>query len=410
MEYKDYYGNGENVPERRFNWGKFTTSLLLVVILLGTGFVGGIIYQGYMQDSLLTSQQQQMLDYAQQLVQEQAINEHTSEEALDSMLKGLASGLDDPYAYYFTKEELAEYNDAKNGVVQGGIGVQVVKEEGLPILITDVYEGQPADIAGIKKLDRIVEVDGTDVQEYTLEQLVEIVTGEPGTTVSITVERDGQQLSFNITRGVVQQKLTTYRIIEQNIMYIRIVSFHGNAVDYFEEAIKKATDSGCKGIIIDLRNNPGGDLDVFEKIADIILPAGETFSAKNRSGEKIQTCESDASSVNLPLAVLINGDSASASEAFAGAVRDFNAGVLVGTKSYGKGTMQITYPMSNGGAFKLTVAKYYLPGGECIDGTGITPDVVVELPQELQDKYYMITDETDTQLQRAIQEVQAKIG
>jgi len=401
----------EQMQKKKFDWGKLLLNALTVLVILGVGFTGGIFYQAYSNTGTFTNQQLSMIEQAQQLISEKAVKEHTSDAVVDSMLKGMASGLDDPYAYYFTEEELAEYNDAKNGVINGGIGVQVVKDaEDKPILIAEVYEGLPSDIAGLKKLDRIVAVDGKDVTDDTIDQLVTAVTGEANTTVAITVDRDGQQLSFNITRAVVQQKLTTYRILENNLMYIRIVSFHGNATDYFKEAIAAAEDNNCKGLIIDLRDNPGGDLSIFNDIADIILPAGETFSARDRNGTKIETCTSDASSVDLPLTVLINGNSASASEAFAGAIRDFKAGTLIGTNSYGKGTMQITYPMTNGGAFKLTVAKYYLPGGECIDGVGITPDIVVELPDDLKDKSYLLTDENDTQLKKAIETLQAEIG
>ena len=174
-------------------------------------------------------------------------------------------------------------------------------------------------------------------------------------------------------------------------------------MEKFREALDFAQSQGSKGIIIDLRDNLGGDLDIMAKTADMILPEGEIFYAMDKNGKRYSEKNSDADFVDLPIVILVNGYSASASEAFTGAARDFKRAVIVGTKTYGKGIMQTTYTLPNGGAFKLTTAKYYLPGGECIHKTGITPDCVVELPDGKASRDADMTDEQDTQLQKALE-------
>ncbi|MBP5661706.1 MAG: S41 family peptidase, partial [Clostridia bacterium] len=227
--------------------------------------------------------------------------------------------------------------------------------------------------------------------------------GEENTSVTLTVRRDGHELAFTVTRGSGQRQMTEYRMLSGGVLYIKIHSFHGNAAEYFKQAIKYGKTQNFTAVLIDLRENLGGDVTVFDEIADVMLPEGETFYAMARNGKKILTCESDAACVDKPVAVLINGSSASASEALAGTLRDMGGAVLVGTKSYGKGIMQTSYPLANGGVFKLTTAYYYLPGGDCIHGQGLTPAYTVELPEELTSAYWLRNEENDLQMQKAIE-------
>ena len=387
---------------------RYSLSLIAILIIFAVGLCGGFAIQEYrytgrlFSDAGLTSEQIRALNEALYIVDHYAIEEHDENFSVDYALKGIAASLGDDYAYYFTPEELAAYLDSSSGTVEGSIGANVYKD-GEDIIVTSVFKGLPADTAGIKKCDKIIAVDGTDVRGKTLEEVVALVKGETGTEVTVTVEREGRELAFCLARADGQRQMTEYSFIgDTKILYIAIFSFHGNAVEYFEEAIEYGKAGGYEGIIIDLRENSGGELSIFEQIADIMLPEGETFYALRRDGQKIQSCTSDADFIDKPVAVLINGSSASASEALAGALRDMGGAVLVGTKSFGKGIMQTNYPLDNGGMFKLTTAKYYLPGGECIHGIGLTPDYEVELSDELTQKYWLRTENNDLQLQKAI--------
>lgn len=384
-------------------------SFLALLLIFAIGLCGGLALQEYrytgrlFSDTGLTAEQIRAMNEALYIVDHYAIEEQDIDFTVDFALKGMAASLGDDYAYYFTPEELEAYLNSSSGTVEGSIGAAVYKD-GEDVVVTSVYKGLPADTAGIKKCDKIIEVDGVDVRGKSLEETVALVKGETGTEVTVTVERQGRELAFRMKRADGQRQMTEYSFLgNTKILYIAIFSFHGNAVEYFKEAIEYGKAGGYEGIIIDLRENSGGELSIFEEIADVMLPEGETFYALRRDGEKIQSCTSDADYIDKPVAVLINGGSASASEALAGALRDMGGAVLVGTQSFGKGIMQTNYPLNNGGVFKLTTAKYYLPSGECIHGVGLTPDYKVELSQELTQKYWLRTEQNDLQLRKAME-------
>ena len=196
--------------------------------------------------------------------------------------------------------------------------------------------------------------------------------------------------------------MVRYRAIG-DVMYIQLKSFNGNAVEKFQEALEAVKSHKSKGIVLDLRDNGGGDLSILEKIGNMILPEGRIIYAQDRHGNTVSEIKSSGADLDLPIVILTNGNTASASEALAGAARDRNTAVLVGTKTFGKGIMQSTYTLDNEGAFKLTTAKYYLPSGECIHGTGLTPEYEVVLPGGEESRPYDMTDEEDTQLQKALE-------
>lgn len=381
--------------------------MLIVGCLVGAIVTAGIFSCGFISANgeLLYSgfslKQIKVINEAANIINRYAIDEHSDSDTLDYALKGMAASLDDDYAYYFTAEELAEYNASSSGTVEGGIGAGVQLVDG-DIILTDIYKGCTADEAGLKAGDILTAVDGQSVAGYTLTDAVALVKGESGTYVKLTVKRNGQELAFNCLRDDRQRQMTEYRMIG-NLLYVKINSFHGNAVEYFKKAIEYGEQNSYNGVIIDLRENSGGELSIFAEIADIMLPEGETFYALDRYGNKISVCRSDKESINKPISVLINGTSASASEALAGALRDMGNAHTVGTKSFGKGIMQTNVPLSNGGVFKLTTAKYYLPSGDCIHQKGIEPEYNVELTEELTSKYWLRTDENDVQLQKAVE-------
>ncbi len=379
------------------------TSFLSLILIIVISFCAGFFANSFIGNGALTFQQAQVLKQAAKLIKDYGINEYNSDLTVDYALKGMAASLNDPYAYYFTKDELTEYNNSVAGVVEGGIGVQIIQEEN-KFIITSVYSGLSAQSAGLKANDIIIKVDNESVDGATIEEVSQKVKGKTGTSVKITVLRDNKELSFNVQRSDGQRQMTEYSMIENTgILYIKIISFRGNAVEYFKKAIEFGENNNYKSILLDVRDNGGGEITIFGEIADILLPKGETFYALDRHGNKIQSVSSDEKCIDKPMCVLVNGNSASASEAFAGALRDLGDAKLVGVKTYGKGIMQTSYTLSNGGVFKLTTGKYYLPKGECIHETGITPEYKVELSEELTTKYWLLNNDNDLQLKKGIE-------
>lgn len=370
------------------------------VLVLVIGAVIGSIIQDFRAAGVLGRDNYRSVLTAANLVKNQSINEYTADEITDMMLTGLASYIEDDYSYYFTPEAKTQYDDDKQGIVKGGIGVQVVTEEDGSVLILDVYDDSPAQSAGIKTGDYIVAVDGVNVSE--IDDLSSAISGENGTTVRITVRRGENELAYDVIRGQSQQTMVRYRTIG-DVMYIQLKSFNGNAVEKFQEAMDAVESQDCTGIVLDLRDNGGGDLSILEKIGNMILPEGVIIYAQDRHGNRISEINSSGADMDLPMVILTNGNTASASEALAGAARDRGTAVLVGTKTFGKGIMQTTYTLDNEGAFKLTTAKYYLPSGECIHEIGLTPEYEVALPDGQESRTYYMTDQEDTQLQKALE-------
>ncbi len=370
------------------------------VLVLVIGAVIGSIIQDFRAAGVLGRDNYRSVLTAANLVKNQSINEYTADEITDMMLTGLASYIEDDYSYYFTPEAKTQYDDDKQGIVKGGIGVQVVTEEDGSVLILDVYDDSPAQSAGIKTGDYIVAVDGVNVSE--IDDLSSAISGENGTTVRITVRRGEDELAYDVIRGQSQQTMVRYRTIG-DVMYIQLKSFNGNAVEKFQEAMDAVESQGCTGIVLDLRDNGGGDLSILEKIGNMILPEGVIIYAQDRHGNRISEINSSGADMDLPMVILTNSNTASASEALAGAARDRGTAVLVGTKTFGKGIMQTTYTLDNEGAFKLTTAKYYLPSGECIHEIGLTPEYEVALPDGQESRPYYMTDQEDTQLQKALE-------
>ncbi len=381
----------------------FLSVVALVLVVVVSFAAGYIVRDPYLALARgLSHDQIRLLKDASKIINAYSLYGAEEEDMVNYALKGMAASLDDDYAYYFTPDELKEYNDSSSGVVEGGIGATVTLY-GNKFIVSDLYKDFSADKAGIRVGDIIIGVDGVSTDGEDFAEMIDRVVGKPGTEVRINVLRDGKELAFDVTRTSGQRQMTEYSMIENTkILYTRIVSFHGNATDYFKEALKFGEANGYEKLIIDLRGNLGGELSTFEPIADILLPEGETFYAMNKKGQKLVSCTSDADCIGKPICVLMNENTASASEALAGALRDLAGASLVGTVSYGKGIMQTNVPLVNGGMFKLTTAEYYIPSGVCIQGQGLAPDYEITLPDELSEMPWLKTQENDTQLQKAI--------
>ena len=338
--------------------------------------------------------------------------QEVDEDALiEGAIRGMMYALEDPYTFYYTPDELQRH-DAQSEGVYSGLGILVQKNADGEIEIIRVYEGGPADAAGAQAGDRIVAVDGVAVSGGSVEELsdaVDRMRGEDGSAVELQLRREDALLELTLIRGDVHVSNVNFAVLEGNIGYIEICQFSGDDVKGFRAAMKELQAENVRGLVVDLRNNPGGLLTDVVEIADLLLPEGAVVYVENRVGERI-TYSSDAEYWDVPLVVLINGMSASASEILAAAVQDFDRGALVGTRSYGKGIVQSLLVFeSDGAGMQYTSATYYTPSGRCIHGMGVSPDIVMVAPEG----YYNLTGvpdpESDVQLKAALEQLEQRM-
>ena len=326
-------------------------------------------------------------------------------------VRGMMEAADDPYTFYYTTEEMEASNERTEGVYHGvGMVVQLT-EDGF-IEVARVYEDSPAAKAGIQAGDFIVGVNGTAVSgesAKTLDEAVRLIQGEDGTDVCLTVQRGGQSVDLTATRAEVNISYVDFSLIGSDIGYVNISQFSGNDVEGFEEAAAAFKAADVAGVIVDLRNNPGGLLDHVVRIADMVLPEGLVTYVEDRHGSR-QEERSDAEYWNIPMVVLVNGSSASASELFTAAMQDYDRAAVVGTTTFGKGIVQSLITFAEDGAgMQLTTASYYSPKGRTIHKTGVEPDVVVELEEGAVISTVNPDPEKDNQLAAALEELNKRI-
>ena len=322
------------------------------------------------------------------------------EKAKDSIYKAYLSSYGDKYTVYYTADEYKKLTETTNGTFSGiGAVCQISSEGG--ILLVDVYESGAGYKAGLRSGDRIIQVDGTDVTDMDLSSAVALVKGEKGTQVGLKIVRDGATSDYTVVRDEIEVQTVNYAITEDNIGYISVSQFENVTAKHFKAAIEDLKSEGAKGIIIDIRNNPGGLLTTVISMLKDILPNGLIVYTEDKDGNRKEYSDNDNEELDMPLAVLVNGNSASASEIFAGAIQDYGKGVIVGTQTFGKGIVQTVKPLTDGSAIKFTIAKYFTPKGQDIHGKGVTPDVVVEYDKD--------ADE-DTQISAALESVRAQIN
>ncbi|MBC8535591.1 S41 family peptidase [Feifania hominis] len=339
-----------------------------------------------------------------QLVRDHYVGDIDAEELMDGIITGYIYGTGDKYAAYLNRDVYAESVKSSSGQFEGiGINIMYMPESGY-IKITSPMQNSPAEKAGILAGDIIIEVDGEDVAQLGYYSAVAKLTDVAGTSAHFTVLRGEQTIPFSITRESFEKLSVFSRVVGDNIGYIQIEAFNETTYREFELAIDELTGKGVRGLIFDVRNNPGGDVNTLCNMLDLLLPEGPIMHMYDHDGnEELPAISSDASEIDLPMAVLVNGDSASASELFAAALRDYDKAKLVGTKTYGKATMQSVIPLSDGSAVSISVSAIKPPYGDSYEGIGITPDFVVDLPDEVKQNYAVMTDEQDAQLQRALE-------
>lgn len=383
---------------------KIRNIIIVLILLVFTNYgTFKLASSGYFYN--LTKDEEKMhlqkMKFLEKKVEDDFLYKVDKEKLRQGELKGMVASLGDPYSEYLTLEDFDALAEQTNGKFFG-IGVSVSSNEEGQILVIAPIKDTPAEKVGIKTGDLILKVNGELVSGNDLQAAVAKIKGDKGTSVKITIYRPSTKETKDIDVKRDEIKLET--VISNTIKdlgYIGITQFNDNTYDEFTKALNNLKEKNVKGLIIDLRGNPGGTVDSVEKIANELLPEGTIVSAKNRDGQVVFDYKSDKEYVNLPMAVLINGGSASASEILAGAIRDFKMGTLIGEKSFGKGIVQSVFPFPDGSGLKITTSEYFTPSGENIHKKGIKPDIEVKLPENVKGIGIEHLD-TDNQLKKAI--------
>ncbi|MCD6574868.1 S41 family peptidase [Candidatus Aerophobetes bacterium] len=316
-----------------------------------------------------------------QIIQNEYIEKVEPSKLIEGAIKGMVESLDDPHSRWLDAEEWKEWNVEKEGEF-GGLGMVVGVRDNF-ITIINPLESTPASKAGLKPGDKILKINGKSTEGMSLNEAVAKLRGEVGTQVTITIKREGvpELMEYTLTRELIKLPNVKKKILEDSIGYIKIIGFtNENTSKELRDAIISLKKMGMKSLILDLRDNPGGLLTQAVEVADEFLSSGTIVSIRGRdpAESKIYSAHPRGEGIDLPLVVLINEGSASASEIVAGAIKDHKRGILIGTPTFGKGTVQNAIPLENGGALWLTTAKYYTPSGVCIEGEGIKPNLEIE--------------------------------
>lgn len=313
------------------------------------------------------------------------LNEIDNDKIQNGIFKGMVDSLGDPYTVYYNPEEYKQFTSSSSGTYSG-IGVAVSQNVTTgAITIVKTFKKGSGEKEGMKPGDVIYKVEGKKIEGLELSKVVSMIKGEEGTFVKVTVLRDGKEIEFNLERKKLEVDTVNYRMEDRSgkkIGYISVSEFDEVTASQFKNAISELSKEGMEGLVIDLRDNPGGLLDVTCEMLDRMIKKGLLVYTVDKNGNRVDENATDSDSFDKPVAILVNGNSASASEVFSGAMKDYDAATLVGTRTFGKGIVQSIVPFGDGTAMKVTVSKYYTPNGVNIHGTGIEPDVVVELSKD----------------------------
>ena len=385
--------------KKRFLQGALTGAL---VTLLGINLVScGVL--GY--KNVVSREEERKLSELDSLIESDYLGDVDEDALKEGLYKGYLEALGDPYSEYYDAEETAKFNENMSGEFSGiGVVMSQDQKSGL-VTMVQIYKESPAAKAGLKEGDILFQVEGKDISGKKLEEIVTEIKGEKGTEVEITVLRgtEGEKVTTSVVRDTIEVQTVEYEMMEDQIGYLAVSEFDSVTYEQYQTALKNLEAQGMKGLVIDLRNNPGGNLDIVCEMLDLILPKGLLVYTEDKNGEKQEYTSDAAYEYDVPMTVLINGNSASASEIFAGAVQDYERADIVGTTSYGKGVVQSVYALKDGTCVKLTVAEYFTPKGRSINGKGIKPDVEVEY------EYNEEEPEADNQLERAVEVLKQKM-
>lgn len=364
-----------------------------LIMLCGTGVVSCGIRLSEDASS------EEKLSVLKGLIDENYIGDVDEEALEEGIYKGYIQGLEDPYSVYYNEEETKDLYETTEGEYSG-IGAVLSQDlESGVITLVQIYEDSPAAKAGLKDNDILTKVGDIEVTGMDLSEVVTYIKGEKGTDVDLSVLRgeDAEEITVTATRDTVEAQTVKYEMLEGQTGYLSVSEFDSVTYAQYEEVLNELTDQGMTGLIVDLRNNPGGNLNTVCEMLDLVLPKGTIVYTEDKDGKRETATSDDEHQINVPMVVLVNGNSASASEIYAGAIQDYGIGKIVGTQTYGKGVVQQIFDLGDGTSVKLTIAEYFTPNGRSIDGEGITPDVEVEYEADENNP------EADNQLEKALE-------
>lgn len=348
---------------------------------------------------------EEKVEALKKLIDEKYMGEVDEDALKEGLYKGYVQGLDDPYSVYYDEEETKELYETTEGEYSG-IGAVLSQDlKSGVITLVQIYEDSPADKAGLKDEDILTKVGTLDVTGMDLSEVVTYIKGEKGTEAELTVLRgeDADEVTVTAVRDTVEAQTVEYEMLEDQIGYLAVSEFDSVTYGQYEEALEALSDQGMEGLVVDLRNNPGGNLNTVCDMLDLVLPEGTIVYMEDKEGKRQTYSSDDAHQLDVPMAVLVNGNSASASEIYAGAIQDHEAGTIVGTQTYGKGVVQQIFDLGDGTSVKLTIAEYFTPKGRSINGEGVTPDLEVEYEPDEKDP------EADNQLEAAAEAVKQAV-
>lgn len=394
------------------NFWKGALAGALAMFMVGAAALGIMnvagVDLGTSQEKVVNAQEEKKLNKLKKLIDEKYLyTDDLKEEDLENGLySGYINALGDPYSVYYDEEQTRSLQESTSGEYSG-IGVVFSQnQETKVITAVQVYENSPANEAGIQVNDILYKVGDKDVSGTDLSDVVQLIRGVENTTVDITVLRgdDAKEVTMTVTRRKIQVETVKSEMKDDQIGYIRVTEFDSVTYDQFKSALGSLEDQGMKGLVVDLRANPGGNLATVTQMLDLLLPKGTIVSTKDKSGHEEVISSDDEHQFTKPMSVVVDGNSASASEIFAGAIQDYGLGSIVGTTTYGKGIVQQIFDLGDGTCVKLTMAEYYTPNGRNIHKKGITPDVEVEYQQDENNP------NADNQLDAALEQVRNKIN
>lgn len=376
---------------------KTIIAVLLIAIISSISTLGLIYYALGFNEQGFSNLMRFITAY--RFIETKYVNDTDDVKLIDGAIDGMVKSLNDPHSNYLSPKMYKTLMEQTEGSF-AGIGVVMGMDNEQKIHIVGIMENSPGQKAGLQEGDEILAVDGVPVTQMAFDEVAAHVRGQAGTDVVLTIMRDNANQDITITRDNIKLKTVGHKMLDNNIGYIQIVSFSEDTANEFNEAYNDLKNQGMKALVLDLRNNPGGLLTTCVEIAKKLVPKGEIVSIVDKQGNK-ETYSSSLEAPEYPLAVLINKNSASASEILSGAIQDTKAGTIIGNTSYGKGSVQTILPMFEDDAVKLTIAKYYTPSGRSIDGTGITPDIEINLDENAT---------SDTQLNKALEVLKAQLN
>lgn len=376
---------------------KTIIAVLLIAIISSISTLGLIYYALGFNEQGFSNLMRFITAY--RFIETKYVNDTDDVKLIDGAIDGMVKSLNDPHSNYLSPKMYKTLMEQTEGSF-AGIGVVMGMDNEQKIHIVGIMENSPGQKAGLQEGDEILAVDGVPVTQMAFDEVAAHVRGQAGTDVVLTIMRDNANQDITITRDNIKLKTVGHKMLDNNIGYIQIVSFSEDTANEFNEAYNDLKNQGMKALVLDLRNNPGGLLTTCVEIAKKLVPKGEIVSIVDKQGNK-ETYSSSLEVPEYPLVVLINKNSASASEILSGAIQDTKAGTIIGNTSYGKGSVQTILPMFEDDAVKLTIAKYYTPSGRSIDGTGITPDIEINLDENAT---------SDTQLDKALEVLKAQLN